>query len=230
MNYLALVQDLARQSGTLAGGVTISSVASLTGRAEKLANWIASAWTDIQNQRRWNWLRSTFSASLIVNTTQYTATSLGLARFGSWMGDTRYYRALTIYDPDTGQSDETELTQIPYEEWREKYDRGTHDANRPIEWAISPARELCFGPKPDQVYTIRGEYWKTPQTLSDNTDEPEAPDHLHKIIVYRAMELMAQADESVLSLQMAQREYQRLFASMANECLPAVSTDAGPLA
>lgn len=230
MNYLALVQDLARQSGTLAGGVTIASVAGLTGRGEKLANWIASAWTDIQNQRRWNFLRTTYSASLIVNTTTYTSSSFSLTRFSAWVEDKPNYRAVTIYDPDIGQSDETEISQISYESWRQSYDRGTHDATRPIEWAVSPARELCVGCKPDQVYTIRGEYWKSPQTLSANTDEPEAPEHLHKIIVYRAMILMAEADESIPSLQMAEREYQRLFASMANECLPTISTKAGPLA
>lgn len=230
MNYLALVQDLARQSGTLAGGVTVSSVSGLTGRGEKLANWIASAWTDIQNQRRWNFLRSTFSTTLSVNTLCYTAASFNLTRFGAWVEETRSYCPMTIYDGDIGQSDENEIRQISYESWRVRYDRGTHDATRPVEWAISPARELCIGPKPDDTYTLRGEYWKSPQTLSANTDEPEAPEHFHKIIVYRAMVLMAEADESVPSLQMAEREYQRLFASMANECLPAISTRAGPVA
>lgn len=230
MNYLALVQDLARQSGTLAGGVTISSVSGLTGRGEKLANWIASAWTDIQNQRRWNFLRSTFSSALIVNTTTYTSSSFSLTRFSAWVEDTRAYKPMTIYDGDIGQTDEGEITQISYEQWRAKYDRGSHDATRPIEWAISPAREFCVGCKPDDDYTLRGEYWKSPQTLSGNTDEPEAPSHLHKIIVYRAMVLMAEADESVPSLQMAEREYQRLFAAMANECLPSISTGAGALA
>lgn len=233
MNFLALVQDLARQSGTLAGGTTIASVAGVSGRADKLVNWTASAWIDIQNQRRWNWLRSDFELPVLAVTARYTAASMNLDRFSAWFQDNRYFRAMTLYDPDIGQSDEQEIAQISYETWKLRYGRGSHDANRPIAWAISPTAEFLLGPTPDKEYTVLGEYWKSAQTLAANTDTPESPERYHKAIVYRAMQLMAESDESVPTLQMADREYTRLFSDMCNDptCLPQVSVFGdGPLA
>lgn len=233
MNFLALVQDVARQSGTLAGGVTLASVANPSGRADKIVNFVQSAWEDIQNQRQWSWLRAGFSHSLLADTTTYTAASFDLTRFGNWFEDADEFRAMTIYDPDIGQSDESELSQIPYEQWKVKYDRRSHDANRPIEWAISPASEFCVGPKPDQTYTLRGEYWKSPQALAENDDTPESPSRYHKAIVWRAMQIAAENDEAVTSLAMANTEYSKLFWNMVNDrqCLDQFSlVAAGPLA
>lgn len=232
--FLQLVQDLARQSGTLAGGTTIASVVGVTGRAEKMVNWINSAWEEIQGMKRWNWLRQEFESELIVNTTRYTAASLDIAtRFDSWEVETPRFEPFTIYNPAIGQVDESEIGQIDYQLWRSKYDRRTHDANRPVEWAISPANEFCVGTKPDLAYVLRGEYWKSPQPLTANADTPEMPARHHRAIVYKAMMLMAQADESIATYNMAEREFGMLFSSLCNDraSLPHVSVRAaGPLA
>ena len=233
MNFLALVQDLARQSGTLAGGTSIASVSGVSGRADKLVNWIQSAWQDIQNARRWNWLRDDFELPVLAATARYTAASMNLDRFGSWAEDSRYFRHMTIYDPDIGQSDEQELAQISYEDWKIRYGRGTHTANRPIEWAISPSAEFLLGPTPDKEYTVMGEYWKSAQSLSANADTPESPERYHKAIVYRAMQIMAGSDESVPTLQRANLEFGRLYNAMCSDptCLRPWSIHGdGPLA
>lgn len=220
--FLQLVQDTARQSGTLAGGTTLSSVTGVSGRAEKLVNWVKRAWEDIQNQRDWNFLRAEFSSALTADTKRYTSASFSLTRFRKWTVDTPRYRHFTLYDADIGVADETELQQIPYQSWRLKYDRGSHDSSRPIEWAISPAGEFCVGPTPSKAYAIRGEYWKSPQILAANSDEPEAPDHLHQVIVYRAMILMGESDESPNTIAAANPEYKRMFSALCAEQLPAV--------
>jgi hypothetical protein len=235
MNFLQLVQDLARQSGTLAGGTALSSVVAQTGRADKLVNWISSAWVDIQNEKqgKWNWLRGEFQAPLTIGQSRYTATDLGLTRFSAWEVETRRFEPFTTYDPSIGQRDESEIGQIDYSLWRSKYDRRTHDANRPIEWALSPANELCVGTKPDKAYVLRGEYWKSPQELSANDDAPEVAVRHHKAIVYKAMMLMAESDESIATFNMAERKYGELYANLCNDrtCLPHVSVRAaGPLA
>lgn len=221
--FLQLVQDLARQSGTLAGGVTIATVSGVTGRADKLVNWVGSAWEDIQNQRQWNWLQDDFSHALTIGVSRYTDTTLDLTRFASWVDDTPYQRTMIIYDPAIGVSDESEISQISYAQWKGKYDRGAQETNRPRVWAISPAGELCVGPVPDKAYVLQGGFWKTPQALTADTDEPEMPARFHKAIVYRAMMLLAEGDESIGTLQLAEREYQRIFASMCMACLPAVN-------
>lgn len=232
MTFLELVQELARQSGTLAGGTTIASVSSVTGRADKLVAWIKNAWEDIQNQRTdWLWMNTTFSGSVLTDTLRYTPTSLSLTRLRKWsIDDPSGWQPVTLYDPALGQSDEGPLHFIPWSLWRSKYDRNSHDGDRPVEYSVSPANELCVGPKPDQTYTIRGEYWKTPQTLSANSDEPECPSHLHKIIVHRAMMLMAESDESPSTYQFARAEYLRLFGILCDEQLPAMSASPGAIA
>lgn len=226
--YLELVQDLARQSGTLAGGVNLASIAGVTGRADKLVFWIKRAWEDVQNQRDWNFLKGEFEASLTGGTNRYTAASFNLAeRFKRWETDTPFYQPTTIYDPDIGQSDETALRLIAYDVWRSSYDRGAHDAARPVVYAVSPSGDLCFGPTPDKTYTLRGEYRKGPQILAANGDTPEAPTHLHQIVVHRAMVLMGASDESPITITTAQNEYKRLFAAMCHECLPNLDLSRG---
>lgn len=227
---LLLVQDLARQSGTLAGGVTITTVSGVTGRADKLVNWINSAWEDIQNQRQWNWLRDDFSHALTIGTARYGDTSLALTRWASWVEDTPYQRVMTIYDPAIGVSDEGEISQISYAQWKGRYGRGAQETNRPRVWAISPAGELCVGPAPDKAYVLQGEFWKSPQALTVDADEPELPARFHKAIVYRAMMLLAEGDESIPTLQLAEREYQRIFASMCMACLPMLNVSGEALA
>lgn len=229
---IQLVRDLARQSGTLAGGSSLATVSGVSGRAEKLVNWIIDAWSDIQAQRQWLWLYAEFSNALLANTARYTAASFNLARFGRWGEDTCSIRVMTLYDPAIGKSDEQGIRQIAYDVWKLRYGRGAHDANRPTEWAISPMGEVCFGPTPDKAYVLNGEYWKAPQVLAADGDMPEAPGQHHKIIIARALQLMAESDESIPTLQLADREYARMFSAMSNDpaCLPAMSMQAGALA
>lgn len=220
--FLELVRDTARQSGTLAGGTTLSSVTSVTGRADKLVEWVKSAWVDIQNQRDWLFLQTEFTDALTIGTKRYTSASFNLTRFKKWAQDTETFRYFTIYDPAEGVDDESELRQIPYQTWQRSYDRGSHDSNRPSVWAISPANDFCVGPTPDKAYVLRGTYHKSAQVLAANTDEPEIPGHLHDIIVHRAMELMAEGDESPITYQFSNREYRRMFRTLCDEQLPSI--------
>src|SRR3990167_7597970 len=116
--FLQLVQKTARQSGTLAGAQSIASVAGVSGRAEKIVNWVIDAWTDIQTQRDWAWLRAEFSSTLSISTRRYTASSFSLTRHSSWITDTKDWQPVTLYDSSIGVSDEACLTFISFETWR----------------------------------------------------------------------------------------------------------------
>lgn len=225
--FLQLVQDLARESGTLAGATSLTTLSGASNRANQLVYWTNRAWEDIQQQRNWNWMRGEFSSTLSIDTLRYTAASFGLTRFRNWITDTRFYQPLTIYDASIGQSDEGPLRFIPWDMWRDLYDRGSHDSNRPVDYSVSPARELCFGPKPDKAYAVRGEYWKSQQSLSADSDEPECPAEHHQTIVYRAWMLMGESDESPITIQAAQPEYRRRFLRLCEDQLPDVGTMRG---
>lgn len=206
----------------------MASVAGVSGRADKLVTWVKRAWEDVQNQREWNFLKGEFEATLTAGARRYTASSFNIERFKRWETDTPFFQPVTLYDPAIGQSDETALRQVPYDVWRTRYDRGVHDQNRPTVYAVCGSGDnICFGPTPDKTYTVRGGYRKSPQILSGNTDVPEAPEHLHQIIVHRAMVLMGAGDESPVTVTFAQNEYRRLFAAMCEECLPHVDMSRG---
>lgn len=229
--FLELVQDVARESGTLAGGVNIGSVVDVTGRADKVVSWTRKAWRNIQNERRdWLWLQAEFQDTLAVESMRYTAASFNITRLREWRLDRRNedggtYYPITIYDSAIGQSDESTLRNIAYETWRTRYDRQTHVATRPTEYAISPTNELCIGAKPDKAYVIRGEYVKSPQTLTIDADTPEMPSEYHDLIVWEAMRLLAKADGSIESLQFADDEYKRLRFQLTASQLPRMMID-----
>jgi hypothetical protein len=148
MTFLELVRDLARETGTLAGGVNLSSVATVSGRADKLVNWINKAWRNIQlEQRDWIWMRTEFEGTLLPGTARYTAASFNITRLGEWRGDGPR-ESLWLHDPLLGFNDANELEQIDYDDWRYRYDRRLVDQSRPVHWAISPQDELVFGPTP----------------------------------------------------------------------------------
>ena len=192
--YLELVKDLARESGTAGGPDAITTVSGLSGRPAKLANWIKQAYINIQiSERDWGWLTATFTAPLIPGTAVYTAASFALTRFAAWSSDRDGYYPFSIYDPAIGLSDERELPQITHEQWRARWGRGDQSSpywNTPVEWAISPRKELEFGPYPDGAYVIRGQYQKGPQELVNNTDVPEMPERFHQLIVWEGLRLM----------------------------------------
>lgn len=235
--FLELVQDLARDSGTLAGGVQLQTVVMpSSGRADKMIHWIRKAWVNIQNEREdWPWMRREFTAPLTIGKARYAAFELGISsRFGQWIGDrpsgNRVFRTVTVYDPDEGQKDEGQIRQIGYDQWRAMYGRGVHDQNRPTDWAVSPQQEMVFGATPDKAYVVSGEYRVLPQVLKENGDVPELPVQYHGAIVWEAMKLLGIADESPQTTSSAISEYVLARQNLNRDYLPEITIGTGPLA
>lgn len=233
MTYLELCQKFATRSGVI--GTAPSAVTGQSGRQAKCVDWIAHAWELIQqlHQSDWKFLHGEWSGSLADGDDTYAASDLNIAsRFGEWKIDRPndrggLYRPTTLYDPDIGVSDEGELIFIPYDAWRERYDRGSQTEGRPVHYTIAPDQTLRFGPTPDQIYTVSGEYLKAPQTLAANGDEPDMPDQYHSIIINRAIILASEHDESVNGLAAAIRGYDEALMLMRNRLLPDISTPLG---
>lgn len=232
MNFLALCKAVARDSGTVAGVPNFTTVASVTGRVEQVVGWTAQAWIDIQNERNdWNWMRRTFEKPLLADTAAYTAASFTLARVSKWLPDRLNYSTMTLYDPAIGRTDEATLRQISYDRWREMYDRNTHTAQRPSHWAVSPENQLLFGPTPDKVYNVRGEYRPKPQVLALDADIPEMPEEYHGLIVGEALKIMARSDEAFNTLASLAPQYDRLRNPLVREQTPDIDLwAAGPAA
>lgn len=229
-SFLTLCSRLATRSGAI--GAPPSAVTGQTGRQAKCVDWIVQAWELVQGYHAdWGFLHGEWSGSLIDGSASYSADSFNITRFGKWKGDSdngRYVRKpTTLYDPTIGVSDEGALTEISYEAWRERYDRGTQTPNKPAHYCIAPDQTIRFGPVPNATYSVRGEYVKSPQTLAANADEPDMPAAYHDIIVDRAIMLMAEHDEAPGGLAAAIRSHTEKLYAMRRDLLPQITTVMG---
>lgn len=227
--FLQLCIDASRESGAV--GRAPTAVTGQTGRQEKVVSWVREAWRQLQlSQPNWAWMRTQFTSTLNIGQSSYNALGFGLAadRFSSWVGDQPDYRPMTLYDPTIGIKDETNITEISFEQWRRSYDIGEQILQKSTRYCIAPDRTLRFGAIPDKAYTVRGEYRKAPQVLTANSDVPELPEEFHSIIVWAAIILMAKHDESPTGLQAAVDTYRPMLYQLQASQLPEITTAAEP--
>jgi hypothetical protein len=223
--FLELVKALARDSGTVAGGVgSIQTLLGASGRVAKLAGWTADAYLKLQSDRPdWPWMVREFSTALTIGQQRYSANDLSLARFGRWVNDRPDFHVFTLYDPAVGKCDESDIHQSGYDVWRSAYGRGTHDPDRPRNWSVDPQSRLCFGPVPDKAYELSGEYRASPQVLAVDADVPEMPAEYHRAIVWEAWKLMCQADGDDKTIPQPIAEYALLREKMDRDYLPEIA-------
>jgi len=225
-NFLELCQSVARESGTVTGGQP-TAVVGQTGRLLKIVRFTAQAWRKIQLMRTdWRWMRREFAKDTIVNTEAYTAASWGIKDLGSWL-DTS-----PLFCTKAGESaqTQTQLIYVPWNEFRATTRRSYAEAGRPSYWSVRPGdNALMLAPKPDGVYSLEGEYHKSVQTLSLDTDTPEFHTDHHDIIVWRALLLLNEHDEAGEAAATASREYGELLSALMDRELDSPSFG-GPLA
>ena len=231
MTFLDLCRAAANDSGTIAGVPSFTTTVGATGRVEQLVGWVRNAWIDIQNERTdWLWMRKSFSHALTIDKRDYTAAELGITDFGSfWPDSPDEGRTMSLYDPATGQADENSIEQVGWGRYRSRYDFGSHDAQRPSEWAFYN-NKLWVGPKPDKAYVLRGEYRRSPQILTLDSDTPEMPVAFHRLIVAEAIRLMARSDEAWPVVTATTDQYMRLRYPLVREQTPRISFAADPIA
>jgi hypothetical protein len=228
VTFLELCEALARESGAI--GSAPSTVIDQTGRQEKCVNWIVEAWRQIQNLNPdWTFLRAEYEGALVINTKSYAASSLGIDDFAGWILDQNGYQPVTIYVSGE-QEDEIPLGFLGYESWRTSFNRGSHDAAKPIYYSVAPNQDLCVGPKPDLAYVIRGEYQRAAQVLEANDDTPLLPERFHMAIVRRAEMLLAQHDEAPTAFAGATAKFNEYLIDMDRDCLPAIELGGNALA
>ena len=225
-SFLQLCQDVARESGTISG-TQPTSVSSQTGRLRKVVQWTNKAWEDIQNSRPdWRWMQGELEdGEITASTARYTSASFSLTRWADWIVDLETHdsdQIWTIYKQSVGVSDERPLRWIDWLTWRRRYGRGEQEENYPVEYTVSPAGEICFGPIPDTTYLVSGLYHKSPQALSADGDTPEMPSRFHRLIVYKALILLAEHDEAEVQIATANRGARELMAALERDQLPPV--------
>lgn len=231
--FLELCQKTARESGTVSG-VSPSTTVSQRDRLAKIVSWVAEAWLRIQNHRDdWLWMRGEFSKITIAGTNAYTGASWNLTDLARFVVDQDAvgYLPVTLYKTATGVADEGPIVYIPYPAYRTRYGRGAQTNNRPVEYSIGPSGEFLLGPIPNDDYTVRGEYFRTPQRFAADADVPTGlPARFHEVIAWRALMLLAEHDEAITSITTAAGNYSEILRQLERDQLPVVTLGGGPLA
>ena len=233
MNYLALCQRLRQETNYANAGPT--AVTGQNGDHARAASWIAQRYVELQNRHDWRWLRKPFTFNTVSGTASYasgsvtdTETANPITRFKSWevkdrLNPARYYLA------SAGQGTETYLTFISWANYRALYQLGNRPSGAPAHISVGPDDKIYIGPTPNAVYTVTGEYNRSPQVLAANTDTPEMPEQYHMLIVYHAMEDYAFFEAADEVLSKATRAGRRMLRQLEGTQAPRMRM-AGPLA
>lgn len=184
MNYLSICQRLRSECGVSGSNAT---VVGATGEWGRLCAWVAQSYQEIQERHPdWQWMRKDVSFNTIANQQTYLPASapISLTDFAAWKMD-----SFRLYLTSAGVNNETFLIPEEYTAFRDSYVLGARRNTyaRPISITQAPSKALMFGLTPNDIYTVNGEYYKTPMVLSVDADIPDMPDRFHMLIVYRAM-------------------------------------------
>jgi hypothetical protein len=215
MNFLELVTDAARETGVPG---SIVNVASVSGEAARLVNWVLRAYRKIQGlHQTWLFMRRDFTYAAAAGVANLTASAMGVTTFGKWReGSFRVYRT------STGTADEQPLTPLAWDAMRDGYLFGAarDQVGRPQYIAVKPDQSLQLWPTPDDAYTLVGEHYMAPQSMSANGDLPVIPAAFHDAIVWRAVMFYAGYESDPSLYASAQREFQEVLAALEADQLP----------
>ena len=233
MNFLEIGQKIRSQTGLGSGPTTM---VGQTGQLARVVEWADDSYTEIQNMHGglWRWLRREFTLSTSASDSSYafgdcTDVDAGTAitRFKSWRVHD-YVDRPRIYLTSSGVATETYLTYLPWDSFKLIYKIGTEQTGFPAHISVDPQNNLRLGPTPNAVYTITGDFYRSAQTLSENTDTPEMPADYHMLIVYHAMEHYGYFSVAQEALARAERLGRRMLRSLEHNQLPQM-TARGPM-
>lgn len=232
--YLQLCQDAERECVLTS---FLTAVTSQTGEHLRFVNWVKDAYIEIQNKHQyaWRWLRRSFTFNTTSGDDTYAYgevtdvdAAAAISRFGCWLAhdpEDRYRCYLT----SGGVGVQYYLNYLPWLDFKAIYKTGLQNNSAPAFITVDPQNNLVLGPKPDNTYTVTGEFMRSAQILSADGDIPEMPTHFHGLITARAMEKYGLTESAEEIIARAQSEARRLMRQLEFNQLPMPGM-AGPLA
>jgi len=197
MTFLELCQRLRQEVGAAGNGP--ANVVSQSGEYARFVGWTATAWRELQNERRWafDWARG--EVELTALDTEYSLPS----DFDVWESETLQFAGERI-------------KVVPWYEL-EKDVAGTFG-----RVAIAPDGVLHLNAPPANAGNLTFEYWRTPQELVNNADQPRMPSRFHLCVVYRAMMQYALYENAQEVAQQAGRNAVKMEILLMESQLPRV--------
>lgn len=223
--FLELVNQLREESGTSGPALTTLG-GSLSQSTQRQKNWIVRAWKAIQSKHRtWLFMEQAFDFQTSAGVQTYTSTTLStpITNLANWKRMT-----FRCFKTSIGVSDEQIL---PYMDWllfRDLYQFGTQGVvqQRPVVYSIDPNKKIVLGPTPDDTYTIKGWYYKSPQTLTADGDEPAIDEEFHELVVFEALRKYAYFEAASEVIARANEEGDRLMNNLEADYLPTITMGA----
>ena len=126
---------------------------------------------------------------------------------------------LNTYSPPTGYDvyrwnkngmtidDQIILRKNVFEYHERRVTQGDLDQYQPMQVIIRPDNSLMFIGTPDKQYEFRGDYYKRPKILVNNTDVPNVPQQFCAIIEAEALRRYANYDNAAELKTEAQESY-----------------------
>ena len=233
--YLQLCKDVVRECKL--AGTGPSTVTGQSGELEDIVRYVEDAWTEIQGDRNWRWLRKRFTFNTTASDDEYAfgditdvLSSSAITRFESWrLNDLR--NPPKIYLTASGVGAQTPMIYVNFEDFESLYKVSSiqNQEGHPRHITVAPDDKIMIGPVPNDTYTITGWYNASAQILSADGDIPEMPTQYHNLIMYRAMEFYALGENAPEILVRAERGSRRIMNQLINN-QNAVFKKAGPLA
>lgn len=231
MTFLALVQRLQRESGT--SGAQITTTAGATGEAQRLCDWVTHAYVEIQEKHEdWLWMTQPFQFNTIAQqqayspfTTAFTTPNnpSGLVDFAKWkLNPTAEESSMRLWLTSIGNINETWLNEADWVTFRDFYIFGfrRQTFQRPITVAVDPQMNLNLGLAPNDIYTVVGEYYQSPQALLLDADMPAMPAMFHMLIVWYAIEHYAYYEAAAEVLEYAKSATAKMMTTLESQQLP----------
>ena len=233
-DFLQLVKDTARESGTIPAYASITSVSGQSGRVALFVEWVRQSYRDIQNERNdWQWLVGEFEGTALEATDTFASTDLNIDvdRFSHWILPNNGLEYVTCYPTADGVSEEAFLIEFDYQTFKRRFKMGSEFAvtGRPSHFAINPQDKIVLYPTPNADHVIKGSYYKGPQTLSTDKEQPEMPRRFHEAIMWGALVYMCTHDEAFEQIQIFQSRYDAVKKMMVLRNTPNLELG-GPLA
>jgi hypothetical protein len=214
MNKLEILERVLSKSGL---SYTIpTTTTGMTGVEKQAAGWVDDAYEGVQRAHpTWQFLREDFSQALTIGKASYTPTELGLTDWGEFAPDD--WRVFLLAADEGG---------IVYQSWdlfRMNYQIGTYltQTGRPFVYSIDPDDNIVLFPIPDQVYTLKGEYFVKPYVMTDS-DAPVWSSAYHMIVVWRAIMYYGAEFGDADKYNSASDEHRIMLRQMEKKYLPSI--------
>lgn len=216
--FLQLASALRQE--VMASGTGPTAVTGQVGELKRIVDWVATADEEIQQEHdEWKFMVGSFAINTVADTGSYAA-----AVFVTPVTDLRDFRkeTLKIYLSATGVSDETKLRFIDYQTWYETYNTGAQTSSRPVHFTIGNDMSIKLGPAPNAVYRVSGDYQKSVDTMTVNTDTPNYPSEFHMLPVYLGMMKYGRSTGAAELYQDGERLYNKMMRRMERTQLPGI--------